>query len=204
MAMESKRRSLSFQLLKTEPTQLYRILPTKCDSRGAADISGFSLIEVVASIILFGVVSGILFEIFFSNLGIENDIEITNRAERIAQDLKSFIKISKYDFIYQLANGRNLLSVSEISSGEIIENKFSICDTGEISKNLSGYICKMSLINDPITNTHYEIGSCYFAVLCDIFYAGDFAKNGMNLRNSSLKDFDNLNPRFSFVTVKNR
>ena len=183
---------------------MYRILPTKCDSRGTADISGFSLIEVVASIILFGVVSGILFEIFFSNLGIENDIEITNRAERIAQDLKSFIKISRYDFIYQLANGRNLLSVSEISSGEIVENRFSIYDTGEISKNLSGYICKMSLINNPVTNTHYEIDSCYFAILCEIFYAGDFEKNGMNLRNSSLKDFDNLNPRFSFVTVKNR
>lgn len=183
---------------------MYRILPTKCDSRGAADVSGFSLIEVVASIILFGMVSGILFEIFFSNLGIENDIEITNKAERIAQDLKSFIKISKYDFIYQLANGRNLLSVSEVLSGEFMENKFSICAADSISKNLNGYICKMSLINDPITNTHYEIGSCYFAILCEIFYAGDFAKNGINSRNSLLQDFDNLNPRFSFVTVKNR
>ena len=113
---------------------MYRILPTKCDSRGAADISGFSLIEVVASIILFGVVSGILFEIFFSNLGIENDIEITNRAERIAQDLKSFIKISKYDFIYQLANGRNLLSISEISSGEFMENLFSTISPLDISE----------------------------------------------------------------------
>ena len=183
---------------------MYRILPTKCDSRGTADISGFSLIEVVASIILFGVVSGILFEIFFSNLGIENDIEITNRAERIAQDLKSFIKISKYNFIYQLANGRNLLSVSEISSGEIVENRFSICDTGEISKNLSGYICKMSLINDPITNTHYEMGGCYFAILCEIFYSGDFPKNGINLRNESLQNFDTLKPGCSFLTAKNR
>ena len=140
---------------------MYRILPTKCDSRGTADISGFSLIEVVASIILFGMVSGILFEIFFSNLGIENDIEITNKAERIAQDLKSFIKISRNDFIYQLAINKNLLSVSEVLNGEFVENKFSVCDAGEISKNLNGYICKMSLINDPITNTHYEIGGCF-------------------------------------------
>lgn len=190
--------------MKTEPTQLYRILPTKCDRRGAPDISGFSLIEVVASIILFGVISAILFEIFFSNLEIENDIEITSKAERVAQDLRSFIKISKYDFVYQLASGRNLLSVSEVLSGEFVENKFSICDADSISKNLNGYVCKMSLINDPITNTHYEIDGCYFAILCEIFYIEDFAKNGINSRNSSLQDFDNLNPRCSFVTVKNR
>ena len=55
--------------------------------------------------------------------------------------------------VHQLANGRNFLSVSEVSSGELVENKYSVY---ELKAGLDKEISEFFLEEDFDLIEHYS------------------------------------------------
>jgi hypothetical protein len=72
-----------------------------------------SLLEIVLSMTLLVVVVPTIFALFFTNAGLSQKLSLDVEMEDVADDVKSFVKLSNYDYISELAKNNATIAVCE-------------------------------------------------------------------------------------------
>ncbi|MDR1401434.1 MAG: type II secretion system GspH family protein [Puniceicoccales bacterium] len=85
---------------------------------------GMSLLEIVLAITLFAILIPSIFGIFFANADLASKLSAHTHAKETAADIRSFVKLSTYENIYNLTQNNELLTVEEIDEDGIFMRNF--------------------------------------------------------------------------------
>ncbi|MDR1595336.1 MAG: hypothetical protein LBR91_00195 [Puniceicoccales bacterium] len=131
---------------------------------------GMSLLEVVLSITLLIAIVPPLFGIFFANANLAKKLSVDMKLGDVADDVKSFVKLSTYDRIYNLAKRNAVLAVEEEDEAD------GICARKFVEKEpdiISGFdfVAKLEFANCNGTSGTAHIDSvCAMPLLCRIYH----------------------------------
>ncbi|MDR1414056.1 MAG: type II secretion system GspH family protein [Puniceicoccales bacterium] len=158
---------------------------------------GMSLLEIVLAMVLFAIIVPSILGIFFANADLSIKLLAQKNVGEMAEDMKSFVRLSSYENIYDLARNGKLLTVEEIEENGICTRNFIA------AKNLkaNNFIIKFELIdlNEKIMPKADVAATCAFPLKFEVYRA----KSGREpIAANALPQTCNL--EYATFMVKNR
>jgi hypothetical protein len=85
---------------------------------------GTSLFETVSALTLFALVVPVFLGLFFANVRLSGSLSSKADMRETANDVQSFVKLSNYDSVYDLAKNHELLAIEEVEESGLLSRKF--------------------------------------------------------------------------------
>jgi hypothetical protein len=127
-----------------------------------------SLLEIIFAITLLAIISPILFGIFFANANLSKDLTAQTTMKEIAEDVKSFIRLTDYASLCDLIKNRESIGIEEVEEDGMMMRKFT--KYGSIKDRAAcKFIAKFELVyvGDKATLTDVT-ETCILPLKCEI------------------------------------
>jgi hypothetical protein len=154
-----------------------------------------SLLEVVMALTLLVALAPIFFGIFSSHATVANNLSTAARMREAAQDMKSFVRLTNYGRINDLASGGGLLVVRDIDDRDFPMRDFVSSDGS------SGGDCEFA-VKLEFVDTDNRIGDgdpCAIPLRCRIFHLKSRRQSPTVAKLREISDME-----YSTFVVKNR
>jgi hypothetical protein len=164
---------------------------------------GMSLFEIVSSLALLVIIVPIFFGLFFANVRLSGGLSTKADMRETANDVQSFIKLSNYDRVYDLAKTHELLAIEEVEEAGLLSRKFVKCDS--LGRNARcNFVAKFELA-DLNEGSAFRSGKDEVAAIplrCKIYHVKSARQN---LSAKDVPQFSKLcDGEYDLLLVKNR
>ena len=128
---------------------------------------GMTLLEVILSISLLAVVILSFLGIFIVHTMLDEKLAAQNAVYDAAKDIKSFVKLTQYDTIFNLAKNNEYLTATEVEHDDLLTREFAKYQPNN-DKNYR-VVVKFEADNDSWSQTADD-QDCAFPLQCKIFH----------------------------------
>ena len=127
---------------------------------------GITLLEVVLAVVLLAVVVVPLFGFLFSHSRIDERLAVKNELRDTAKDVKSFVRLTNYETMLNLARNDEFLVVSEEDDDDLVSRNFQKLSQRNPNSRI---LVKFERAN-PSSLQFADSDSCVLPLCCKIFH----------------------------------
>jgi hypothetical protein len=157
---------------------------------------GISFLEIVLAMTLLATTAPIFFGIFFTNVNWSTDLSTRRRLLETANDVRSFVRLSDYETLFDLTKNSSILAIREVDEDEMLVRDFIPLNSEKCNCD---FVVQFEPSNNDKTAMMNASTTCAFPLKCKISHVKHKSHGISKETLSSICD-----ARYDILLVKNR